>query len=185
MESPKFSTLVVASFLISITCAVVAFFSGSLFFFYWSGYAMTSVAILIFLFVTIQPSQKPGKLVLSLAIIALLAFLLLQGVSALTLLPVAACVFTVARCYFLHSSLKVYACDLALSGFSILFYYFALTQSDSVFLCYWSFFLSQSICILITHSVNQNDHELATPDSKSKFLTAMSQAEYAIRQATR
>lgn len=185
MESPKFSTLLIVSLTISGIAAALYLVGTQLLPPRGLGYIISLTSLIAFMSISIKHSPKPGKFVFSIGFVILHFALYIGDVSDMALIPIAVCLLSLSRSYFLYSSAAQCFLDFILGFLGVLFSYFALIQTESLFLVFWCFFLSQSICLLAASQFSSKKTQQKLFDSEAKFATALGQAEYAIRKATR
>ncbi|MEM7283499.1 MAG: hypothetical protein AAF438_17925 [Pseudomonadota bacterium] len=83
------------------------------------------------------------------------------------------------RSLYHHNTVLAALFDLLLSGFALAVAVWATSETHSVFLALWSFFLVQALFVLIPQNIHRSN---TTHSSKSRFDVAQRTAEAALRR---
>ena len=87
------------------------------------------------------------------------------------------------RCLYFYRSLLAALMDIALQGLSLAAAIWALQQTDSLFLCLWSFFLVQALFVFIPPTgLTTARSTLRGETEQSTFQRAHRSAEAALRR---
>jgi hypothetical protein len=181
MNGLSFVNGVLAALLASLLGSIAYFSLGFLFSSEWGMRLLISaLAVAYCLYLLVGSTERSGRITLLLLYCGGLAavwlfYLPLLGFAFWHVLAI-----SVLRSLFFHNGVIAACADLALGMLGLAAAFWALLQSDSVFLSIWCFFLCQALFVYIPG--RPCPHLPVNPDSAAEFNRAYQAAEEAVRK---
>lgn len=145
--------------------------------------SITSLATIYVAYLLVRSNERIGRLTVAIGWLIACGLLIIVYPSATTHLVVLAGLIWIVRSLFCYASVVCAFADLALTAAAIVAALWAASETHSVAIATWCFFLVQAIFIRIPRSLDQSiDDRNDGSDTQDHFAQSLSVAETAAKK---
>jgi hypothetical protein len=146
-------------------------------------YLIAGLGLAYIVYLLSRTQQRTGRLTTLVAWLAIMMTLWLVSPSLFPIIFINLTLIWLVRSWYFHTSLPALLADLALNGFALLAGIWAVTQSGSLLLGLWCFFLVQALFVAIPAGVRNSRQTLsANTAAMDQFQRAQRTAETALQR---